>query len=86
MSKSKEHRAIKNILHNEFGITKAYTEKLLIQHVERIAEKKFADYMKTNAFDSLINSKVQAIITPIIKEIVNQKMKWGTIEVKVNIK
>ena len=86
MAKSKEHRAIKNILHNELGITKIETEKLLIEHVERVAEKKLADYMKTNAFDSLINSRVKAIVTPIIQEIVKQKMQWGKIEVNVDIK
>lgn len=76
-------RAVKNILHNELGITNEKVEQLITDYINTRLDKKFDDFLRSNACDYMINKRVDALIKPIIVEKVRACLNFNTININV---
>lgn len=79
----KTHKAVKNILHNELGVTNEAVIKLITDFINHKAKKQFDDFMKTNAFEYMVNKHIENAIKPMVSGMLQRKLSGITINVTV---
>lgn len=80
-------RYVKNVLHNELGVTSEKVEKMMCDYIDKKLEAKFDDFMNSSTFGSKVNRYISNNLKPFISEAVKKEFSYGmTINVNLNEK
>lgn len=82
MKDRQTHRAVKNILHNELGITSEKVESLITDYINKRLDDKIGDYLESNTFKYKVSTLVEKQITPLVRYAVSRELSQVTIVVK----
>lgn len=81
MKDRKTHRAVKNILHNELGVTSEKVESLIVDFINKKAEKKLEDFMSSGRFEYMVNRQVEKASVPIVRKSLENQLAG----IKINV-
>lgn len=85
MKDRKTHRAVKNIIHNELGITEEKLNQLVNEYVDKKLNKRIEDFLESSYFSYIVGDKINKQLDPAIKEVVKSYFRWGlTVDVNLN--
>lgn len=82
MKDRQTQRAVKNILHNELGITNEKVESLITDYINKRLDDKIGDYLESNTFKYKVDRLVEKQITPLVRYAVSRELAQVTIVVK----
>ena len=81
MKDRQTQRAVKNILHNELGITSEKVESLITEYIDKKFNDKVDRFMNSNQFDYMVSKEIQRQIEPIIR----QTLKGQLTGININV-
>lgn len=83
MKDRQTQRAVKNILHNELGITNEKVEQLITDYINNKFDKKVTDFINSTWFESMVNRRLDQALIPFVRE--NLKHQLAGISINVTI-
>lgn len=83
MKDRKTQRAVKNILHNELGITSEKVETLITDYIDEKFDRKVDQFLSSRQFENMVNTRIKEAIAPTVREFVSRKMAGTVINVTV---
>lgn len=83
MKDRKTQRAVKNILHNELGITKEKVESLITEYVGKKFDNRLEILMNTLYFENRITSIIQKQTQPIVRDTLKNQLAGINIDVSL---
>jgi len=84
MKNRETQRAVKNILHNELGITNEKVELLITDYIDKRLNSKIDQYLNSNQFQCKVNNIVENKISPLVRYAVSRELASVTVIVKTN--
>lgn len=83
MKDRQTQRAVKNILHNELGITNEKVEQLITDYVDKKMEQKLDAFMNSRHFEYLVEKRIEKTMTPLVTSTLRPLL--NSLSVKVNM-
>ena len=83
MKDRQTQRAVRNILHNELGVTSEKVEQIIVDFIDNKANKIFQDYINSTRFEHQVKKHLEQIVTPIVKHELRPMMNGITIQVNM---
>lgn len=84
MKDRQTQRAVKNILHNELGITNEKVESLITEYINKRLDDKIEQYLNSNSFAYKISTLVEKQMSPMVRYAVSRELSGVTILVKTH--
>ena len=84
MKDRKTQRAVKNILHNELGITSEKVETLITDYINKKFDDKVQRFFDSSRFEYLLNKRIDEQIKPIVRENLKNQLAGININVSLN--
>lgn len=83
MKDRKTQRAVKNVLHNELGITKDKVDSLMNEYIDKKFDSKMEILMNTLYFDSKATAIIKKQMLPIVERVLDNQLRDIKIDVSV---
>lgn len=83
MKDRKTQRAVKNILHNELGITSEKVEILITDYINKRFDEKVQKFFDSNRFEFLLNKRIDDQIRPIVRDTLRNQLAGININVSL---
>ena len=84
MKDRQTQRAVKNILHNELGITSEKVETLITDYINKKFDDRVERFMNSTQFTNMVNNRIKEQIQPIVRETL--KGQLAGININVSLK
>ena len=84
MKDRQTQRAVKNILHNELGITSEKVETLITEYIDKKLNDKMDRFMNSRTFEYAVEKRIKEQIQPIVRETL--KGQLAGININVSLK
>lgn len=84
MKDRQTQRAVKNILHNELGITSEKVETLITDYINKKFDDKVQRFFDSSRFEYLLNKRIDEQIKPIVRENLKNQLAGININVSLN--
>jgi hypothetical protein len=81
MKDRKTQRAVKNVLHNELGITKDKVDSLMNDYIDKKFDSKMEILMNTLYFDSKVAAIIKKQMLPIVERVLDNQLR----DVNINV-
>lgn len=79
-------RAVRNVIHNELGVSKENIEKIMTDYIDKKIGKKIDNFLDSYSFSIMVNQKIREAIKPTVNEILRNQLNDIKIDVSINPK
>lgn len=79
-------RAVRNVIHNELGVSKENIEKIMTDYIDKKIGKKIDKFLDSNSFTNMVNQKIRETAKPIAIEILRNQLNDIKIDVSITPK
>ena len=86
MKDRQTRRVVKNILHNELGVTSEKVELLITDYINKKFDDKVQRFLDSSRFEYLLNKRIDEQIKPIVRENLRNQLSGININVSLNNK
>lgn len=86
MKDRQTQRAVKNILHNELGVTNEKVETLITEYINKRLDDRIETFLNSNRFEYLLNKRIDDQIRPAVRENLKNQLAGININVSLNPK
>lgn len=83
MKHGETHKAVKNILHNELGVTNEKIENLISEYIDKKFNKRVDDFLNSRSFEYLVERKVKDAVLPMVQYALKTQLSNLSVVVKV---
>lgn len=83
MKNRETQRAVKNILHNELGITSEKVEKLITDYIDKKFNERLDQFMNSKTFEYKVQERINSSLGPIVREAMAGQLRNISVNVVV---
>jgi len=83
MKNRETSRAVRNILHNELGVTSEKVNDLIVEYINKKFNEKVETFLNSRRFEYMVNEKINKQISPIVREHLRHQLACININVEV---
>lgn len=85
MKDKRVYKTVKNIIHNDLGLTKDEVTALIDDYVNKHVELKIKEYKNSREFEALVHKTIKELVEKEIMTSVRSKLTFTKINVKVDV-